>query len=204
MFRRGEINRTEQVSEIDEFLVSIMRRENRGAMLPPNQPADELEIGYQSKSGKGKPSIPLTDKEEEEFNHYNYRSKLPIFITGETEKRATNIILVNGIRVPIGDVSFALFLRLVVELFKNKNGAVSKAKLINAGYINADGEYQAISRLRQAFEVALDSLSPYEFIESCEHKAIRLSTHPAFISYDKEKLRHHHNKKVRKLAERLP
>jgi hypothetical protein len=200
---RGELGREEQISGADEFLVSIMRRENRGAMLPLNQSANGLNISYQTKGGQGKLSIPLTGKENE-FDHYGYKSKLPIFITGETEKRATNIVLVNGIRVPIGDVPFALFLRLVVELFKNRNGAVSKAKLINAGYINADGEYQAISRLRQAFDVALDSLSPSEFIESCEPKAIRLSTPPVFISYNKEKLRRHRHKKVRKLAERLP
>jgi len=76
----------------------------------------------------------LSAREEEEYRRYGYRTHLAIYITGEIENRATNIILVNGTRVPIGDVPFALFLRLVVELFKNRNGTVPpRARLLRAG-----------------------------------------------------------------------
>jgi hypothetical protein len=204
MFERNEFSKGGSFGAEDGFLVGIMRMMNKGAVFPQSQATDEPKVGYQTRGGWGKTSTTLSDKEVTEFHYYNYRSKLPIFITGDTEKWASNIVLVNGIRISIGDAPFILFLRLVVELFKNKKGMLSKTKLINAGYIKADGEYQAINRLRQAFSAALDSLSPYEFIESCERRAIRLSTHPAFISYDKERLLHHRNEKVRRLAERLP
>ena len=83
-------------------------------------------------------------------------------------------------------------------------GTVNKTRLINSGLIKADSEFQSIARLRQAFNAILTGISPEEFIETCEHKALRLSTHPALISYDKEKLLRHHNEKIRRLAERLP
>lgn len=146
----------------------------------------------------------LTEGEKEECRQYGYKTHLTIHITGDTQKRATNIILVNGIRVPIGDMPFALFLRLVAELFKDKQGTVSKRRLINTGYIKADGEYQSIARLRQAFTVALDNLDPREFVESCEHRCLRLSTHPSLITYDKKKLLQHRNGRIRRLAGRLP
>lgn len=146
----------------------------------------------------------ISIREEDECRHYGYRIRLPIYITGDTEKRATNIIFVNRTRVTIGDVPFALFLRLVVQLFKNKKGTVPKSRLIKGGYIRPDGEFQAIARLRQAFNTSLDGYKPEELIESCEHKALRLSTHPALISYDRERLLAHRNRKIRRLAQRLP
>ncbi len=147
---------------------------------------------------------PLSPKEEEECHHYGYRTRLSVHIPGQMEKRASNIILVNGVRISIGDVPFALFLRLPVELLRNKKGAVPKSTLIRGGYIRADGEFQAVARLRQAFTSVLDSHRPQEFIESCEHRALRLSTHPALISYDKGGLLSHRSQKIRKLARRLP
>lgn len=146
----------------------------------------------------------LSATEEEECERYGYTTRLPINITGETEKRATNIVLVGGVRVPIGDVPFALFLRLVIELLKNKYGAVSKSVLIRSGYIKADGEFQAIARLRQSFSTTLDGRKPEKFIESCEHRSLRLSTHPGLVNYDKGKLLLHRYEKIRRLAQRLP
>jgi hypothetical protein len=146
----------------------------------------------------------LPAREEEECRRYGYRTRVSIYITGGTEKRATNIVLLNGIRIPIGDVPFALFLRLVVELSRNKKGTVPRSRLVKGGYIRADGEYQAIARLRQAFSTALDHHKPEEFIESCERRALRLSTHPCLIAYDKARLLGHRNQKIRRLAQRLP
>ena len=149
------------------------------------------------------PHTALSVEGEEDFWRHGCKGQLSIHITGNTEKRATNIVLVNGMRVPIGDVPFSLFLRLVVESFRNRKATVSKGRLRNAGYISADGEYQSIHRLREAFAVALDGLDPRNFIESCEHRSLRLSTHP-LITYDKKKLLQHRNGRVRRLAGRLP
>jgi len=150
------------------------------------------------------PTHILSKPEQLEFSRYGYKCRFPIFITGDTEARARNILLVNGNRVTIGDTAFTLFLRLVVQLLKNKHGVISRRKLINCGYINADGEFQSVSRLRQVFNGALGSLSPQEFIETCQNKSIRLSIHPALVSYNKEKLLCHHDQRIRKLTRRLP
>ncbi len=153
---------------------------------------------------QGKTQRTLSAREEEECRRHGCGTKSSIYITGQTEKRAANIILVNGMRVIIGDVPFALFLRLAVELFRNKKGAVPKSTLIRGGYIRADGEFQAIARLRQAFTTALDSFRPEELIESCEHRSLRLSIDPSLIEYSRNGLLLHRNKRIRRLAARLP
>jgi hypothetical protein len=150
------------------------------------------------------PSVILTPEQEVEFAQYGYKSRLQIHITGDTEKRATNIVEINGTRVPIGDAAFTLFLRLVVELKQNRMGTVPKSTLTRGGYLKADGEFQAINRLRQAFNTALGGLAPQEFIEVPRAKTLRLSTHPDLVTYDKEKLLRHSNEKIRRLAARLP
>lgn len=150
------------------------------------------------------PGVALSQAEAEESNYYGYKCNLPVHIPGDTAKRAMNIVLVNGVKVFIGDVPFALFLRLVVELTKTKRVAVSRGKLMNTGLIKPGGEFQSVSRLRQAFRIPLGCLSPEDFIETCERKSIRLSIHPSLITYDKERLIGHRNQKIRRLARRLP
>ena len=149
-------------------------------------------------------TVTLSAEEEEERKHYGYKAHLPMHITGDVEKRATNILFVDGAKVAIGDVPFALLLRLVVELFKNKVGTVPKSTLIKGGYIKADSEFQSIRRLREAFNGALRHCSPEELVETCGHRTLRLSVHPALISYDKQKLLGHYNKRISRLAGRLP
>lgn len=91
-----------------------------------------------------------------------------------------------------------------MELYKNKKGSVPKNTLIRGGYIRANGEFQSIARLRQAFNTALSGLPTQEFIEAYEPKTLRLSTHPDLVTYNKEKLLRHDNEKIRRLARRLP
>lgn len=187
-----------------DFLVRVIRLDDSDRLQLPGDVGDFL---YRWCVPSGATSFELhslTPKEEGDFKRYSYRSKLPIFITGDTEKRATNILLVNSAKVHAGDTPFALFLRLIVELFKNKKGTVRNARLINAGYIKAGGEFQAINRLRQVFDGVLCGLDAQEFIEVFEPKTLRLSTHPALVKYDKEKLLRHRNVKIRRLAKRLP
>jgi hypothetical protein len=150
------------------------------------------------------PLVLFTPEQEEEFTQYGYKSRLPIHITGDTEKRATNIVEIGDTRVPIGDAPFALFLRLVVELKKNRMGTVPKSTLFSRRSVKADGEFQAIARLRQAFQTALGGLAPELFIEVLKPKTLRLSTHPDIVTYDKDKLLRHDNEKIRRLARRLP
>jgi len=64
--------------------------------------------------------------QEKEFARHQFKSRLPIEITGEVERRADNIIRVAGAKVPLEDAEFRFFLRLVVELFKGGEGIIYK------------------------------------------------------------------------------
>ena len=170
--------------ELETLLLKIVRLPTQGA--------------------EGIRAMSLTAEEEAERKRYSYKSHLAMHITGDVEKRAANILFVDGAKVAIGDVPFALLLRLVVELFKNKVGMVPKSTLIKGGYMRAGSEFQSIRRLREAFSGALRHRSPEELIETCDHRTLRLSLHPALISYNKQKLLGHRNRRISRLAGRLP
>lgn len=188
----------------DSYPLSIITLANLSAILIPQQVAENIAAQYLRQSGVASTPVALSHEEEMEFVRYGYRSRLPIFIPGDTMNRAGNIIRIDGSVLHLGDVPFAFFMRLVAELFKSKGGMIRKSRLINAGYIKADGEYQAISRLRQIFRASLHGLDPQDFIETCQPRYLRLSTHPALIAYDKPKLLSHRNIKIRRLARQLP
>lgn len=186
------------------YPMSMIALNGLPVILIPQKVAEDIALRYICQAGGAGTPAPLSRQQEKEFARYGYRSRLPIFIPGDTVNRAGNIIWINAARLQLGDVPFALFLRLVAELYKNKGGMIRKSRLINAGYIKPDGEYQSISRLRQNFRAVLNGLDPQDFIETCRPGYLRLSTHPAFITYDKAKLLSHRNTKIRKLVRQLP
>jgi hypothetical protein len=146
----------------------------------------------------------LNVKQEEEFIDRHYKCHLPITITSETVKWHRNKILINGFTILLGDSLFLLFLRLMLGIRNSENGAVTKAGLCRGGFIKAGSEDQTIGHLRAAFAGVLGDVSPYDFIESYGRGAIRLSTHPALVKYDKQKLSNHNNTKIKKIADLLP
>lgn len=154
--------------------------------------------------------ITLTPAQEKEFARHQFKSRLPIEITGEVERRADNVIRVAGAKVPLEDAEFRLFLRLVVELFKGGDGSIYKGDptarggLVDEDILKADSIDQTINRLRGRFTPALKDLPPTDFIEAYRQKHIRLSTHPAYIRFNKDRLLHHHDAKVQQLAALLP
>lgn len=154
--------------------------------------------------------ITLTPEEEKEFDRHQFKSRLPIEITGEVKRRKSNLIYVGGAEVLLGDAPFCIFLHLVAELSKGGDGSVYKGDpeykggLIGDCNINPDGMDQAIQRLRELFVPALRGLDAKSFIEANKPKHIRLSTHPAFISYNKDKLLHHEEERIRKWTRQLP
>jgi len=156
------------------------------------------------KQSNVKKKIKLTKIQEKEFKFYQYKSRLPIHITGEIPKPRTNKILVDNMEVIIQDSSFQIFLRMVVELFRGKGGSISIQQLEHEGHLSKDGEEQAIKRLRKCFENALKNLKPTKFIETYETKTRRISTHPAFITYNKKKLLQHSYSEIAKIAKNLP
>ena len=152
--------------------------------------------------------ITLTLAQEKEFARQQFKSRLPIEITGEVEKRADNIIRVAGAKVPLEDAEFRLFLRLVVELFKGGDGSIYKGDpkarggLVDEDILKADSIDQTINRLRGRFTPALKDLPPTDFIEAYRQKHIRLSTHPCFIGCDRDRLIHHHDPVIIGLAKK--
>ena len=152
---RRRDSRYQQPCGADSYPLSIITMNNLPTILIPRQVAEKIAAQYLYQSGGAGPLTPLSHKEEAEFTRYGYKSRLPIFISGDTVNRAGNIVRINGFILHLGDVPFALFMRLVVELYKNKSGILRRSRLINAGYIKADGEYQAISRLRSSLRCSM-------------------------------------------------
>jgi len=197
-------NHLQQPYQADIYPLSIVTMANLPTILIPQQVAENIALRYLYQNGGVRAMLTLSREEEAEFIRYGYRSRLPIHIPGDIINRTGNIVQVDSSIIHLGDVPFALFMRLVAELFKNKSGMIRKSRLINGGYIKADGEYQAISRLRQFFRTALRGFDPQDFIEACQPGYLRLSTHPALITYNKPNLLSHRNIRIRKLAKQLP
>ncbi len=183
----------------------IANLERLGIYVAPPLNPETLTINYRRPSlrERGTPGVTFSKEREEEFQRYGYKSKLPIVITGDRGKWLTNAVMINGFSVTLGDTLFMIFLRLVVQLLRSRNG-LSKAGLRSAGYLKSGSEEQTIGHLRKALGKALGDLDPRAFIESCNRGSIRLSTHPALVKYDKDKLLRHRNEEIRRLAVQLP
>ena len=145
----------------------------------------------------------LTPEQERDYEMYGYKCRLPIHITGNVAGSGSNLVEVGNAEVEIGDVPFCLFLRLLLELYRNKAGAMSKSDLMIEGYLNADGEFQSIGRLRECFVRALGDLHPKKFIESYRPKTLRLSVHPDLVTWNQEKLLGHDDVRVCDLVGKL-
>ena len=174
-------------------------------VVPPINPRT-LEVDTIHLPPKEQPSIPvvLSANQEEEFLTQAYKCRLPIVISGEIAKWHRNKVLVNGFPVFLGDSLFLLFLRLVLGMHKSVDGAVTKAGLRSGGFAKAGSEEQTIGHLRASLTGVLGDYSSHDLIETYRRGAIRLSTHPALVKYNKDKLTRHHNEKVRRLAAQLP
>ena len=149
------------------------------------------------------PSVVLSHTQEADYHRYEYKCRLPIHLTGKITKSGNNEVLVGDTPVEIGDVPFLLFLRLVLELRRNKSGIVSKIDLRSEGYFGEGTDDHAINRLRNCFIRALDDLDRMDFIESCRPKKLRLSVHPDLITWNTEKLLDHDDERIKALVRQL-
>lgn len=159
---------------------------------------DEQEAGRETR----RPALPRGV--EEEYRQLGFKCRLPVHVTGDTGRSGNNVVLVGESRVLISDIPFVLFLRLIVGLYGNKQGLVSKLELVGDGHGGDDADYQSVHRLRRSFVGVLGDLDPQDFVEVPRPKTLRLSVHPRLVSYDKGKLLAHDNALVRALAEQLP
>jgi len=110
----------------------------------------------------------------------------------------------NGNKLRLGDSLFGLLIRFVIELKKGKGGWVNIYTLEPDRVISDPLKYQIYSNLRTALAGSLIDKKGDEFIEASGSKEYRLSTHPDFVTYDKERLLSHQVRRNRELAKKLP
>jgi hypothetical protein len=155
------------------------------------------------------PAVVLSEQEEQEFKRYRFKCRLPVRVTGLPEGRKSNVVTIGGREVILPDAQFKLFLRLVVALYETNDGFVDRGQMKRGGGLADEGIYfpehldQAADRLRARLGPALEGLKAKKYIE-VQSKKIRLSTHRACVSADRELLMSHTDKKIRSLAARLP
>ncbi len=166
-------------------------------------PIEELISGLlEPKAGKEVPITELSEKQREDYEQFEYQCYDKIDIPGTIPMGRSNFIMVNENKVRIGDSLFILLLRFVVELKKNAGGWVNVQDFKSEGIITSNG-YQAYGRLRTALVGSLTDRDGQRFIQNDKARNYRISTHPDFITYNKEKLQSHQDYRIRKLVEQL-
>lgn len=145
----------------------------------------------------------LTKDQERDYKNFEYKCYDKIHIPGNSSMKRSNEIEVNGHKVRLGDSLFRLFLRLVLELKKRRGGWVSRYTLDSDGIIADVDKFQIYSSLRTNLQGSLLDKDGQKFIENNGTKQYRISLHPDFITYDKEKLLKHHDTSIRELARKL-
>lgn len=138
-----------------------------------------------------------------DYEKHRYLCQDWLYIPGTRPHERSNDVLLNGHKLRLGDSLFALLMRFVVELKKARGGWVSSPQLEREGYIGDSARYQRYSNLRTALEGSLKGKDGKNFIEASRSKAYRVSTHPDFITYDKEKLLNHQHSDIGELASQL-
>lgn len=134
---------------------------------------------------------PLTKPQEKDYENYGYKCKDQVEIPGTTYEDR-QVLVINGNVIKAELSHFIIFLQLVVALKRNMNGWLHSQ------------DYSKMGRVRREFEQCLIDGDPMKFIENQKGKGYRISVHPDFINYDKNRLLTHSDNRVRELAEKLP
>ncbi len=133
----------------------------------------------------------ISENQNKDYSKYEYKCRDKVCIPGTRSINRSNDIIVNGNKIKIGDTLFLLFLRLVVELKKNRDGWIGMNTLYGENIIHDPNRYQKFSELNSRFQGSLLQKNHYDIIENHGSGEYRISTHPDFITYDKEKLLQH-------------
>jgi hypothetical protein len=145
----------------------------------------------------------LTKDQEEDYKNFEYKCYDKIHIPGNSSMKRSNEIEVNSHKVRLGDSMFRLFLRLALELKKKRGGWVSRHTLDSDGIITDVDKFQIYSNLRTSLQGSLLDKEGQKFIENNGSKQYRISLHPDFITYHREKLFKHHDNSIQELARKL-
>jgi len=172
---------------------------------------DDFKINYLAALRKRHPAdivsqpTSLTNEQLANCEKHSYLCRADqLYIPGTVPQKRSNEIFLNGNKLSLGDSLFALLMRFVVELKKGDGGWVSSEDLYAEGFINNPDTYQHYSNLRTALKGGLKDKDGSKFIEASKSKKYRISAHPDFITYDKEKLFKHPDSDIKALAKKLP
>ena len=103
----------------------------------------------------------------------------------------------NGHTVKMPDAPFRLLIEPVVEQKKGDT-------LVWLTRHTEAGKYQSFERLRKPPEGGLQEKDAKKFIENDGSKRYRISTHPDFVTYERNNLLRHSDPEVQELAKGLP
>lgn len=145
----------------------------------------------------------LNEKQNKDYKDFEYKCYDKIYIPGTIPMKRSNELEVNGHKIKLGDSIFKLFLRLVLELKRRKQGWVNRHSLGGDSIIVDVDKFQIYSNLRMTLQGSLLDKDGQKFIENNGSKQYRISLHPDFITCDREKLLKHPDSGVRELARKL-
>jgi hypothetical protein len=167
-------------------------------------PFERFLDGLLKSGAPGEPPHPvLTKKQTQDYKRFEYKSYNTVHIPGLMPMKRSNLIEVGGTELAIPDYQFHLLLRLVQELKKGAGGWIARQTLVDEGILRAEENLQIFSNLRSALQGGLQGKSPKEFLQSDRSKNHRLSTHPDYVTYDRDKLLEHPMLDVRRIAGQL-
>jgi hypothetical protein len=201
-------------SQIEDVLLEGRLRQDKivSIALLPNMDPQTLIVPFERllsgllKFGPGQtsPHPELSPMQADDYKTFEYRCFDKVHIPGSIPMKRSNLVVVNGTEVAIPDYTFPLFLRLVFELKRSSGGWVDRYSLAEEGILGDPDKLQIFSNLRNAVRGGLQGRDAKEFIQSDRSKNHRISTHPDFVSYNKDRLFKHPTRQIRELAERLP
>jgi len=201
-------------SQIEDVLLEGRLRRDKvvSIALLPNMdphtfvvPFERLLSGFlEFGPGQTSPYPELSPKQADDYKTFEYRCFDRVHIPGSIPMKRSNLIVVNGTEVAIPDYTFPLLLSLVFELKRGSGGWIDRYSMAEKGILDDPDRLQIFSNLRNALKGGLQGWDAKEFIQSDRSKNHRISTHPDFVSYNKDKLLNHPTRQIRELAERLP
>ncbi len=146
----------------------------------------------------------LTPKQEKDRSRHEYKCLDKLHIPGTQPRKKSNIIILNGYKVKIGDKPFVLLMRFVLELKRNPKGWVNSRTLVEEKIIKHHDDYRGYGTLKTPIKGFLLKKNENDFIENDGDGNFRISTHPDFITYDKHKLKNHPDDQIKQIAKQLP
>jgi hypothetical protein len=143
----------------------------------------------------GQQAQKLTTQQTADYTKHAYQCYDTLHIPGTAPRKRSNELNVNGTVINMPDSAFVVLMELVVELKKGKGGWLTK--VVDAG------KYQIFDHVRKPIQGSLLVKDGKKFIENNASKQYRISTHPDFVTFDRDNLITHPDATIQALAKKL-